>query len=94
MTRPLPTWTALLIALLPLCLLPAAAADPADADQPPAVAMDALAATGDARQAEPVPGEFAVFTTPEPSRAVLLAVGSLLLLAFYRRAWLNFRQPT
>ena len=36
---------------------------------------------------------FTVFETPEPSRAVLLVIGSLLVLSCYRRAWVNFKRP-
>ena len=39
-----------------------------------------------------VQGQFAVFTTPEPGRAVLLLAGVLFLLVFYRQAWVSFRR--
>lgn len=39
-----------------------------------------------------VQGQFAVFTTPEPGRVVLLLAGVLFLLVFYRQAWVSFRR--
>lgn len=36
---------------------------------------------------------FPVFATPEPSRAVLLVIGSAMVLFCYRRAWTG-RRPS
>ena len=44
--------------------------------------------------AAPEPPSFAVYQTPEPSRAVLLVVGSLMVMICYRRAWVNMRRSS
>jgi hypothetical protein len=35
---------------------------------------------------------FTVFQTPEPSRVILLVIGTLMVLGCYRRAWVNFKR--